>query len=320
VFVEIPSSDSEESSEDDFATKSPDKKPKAKKPKRTGILSQIQQLIATAPTKKAIQVESKTEPPKPEPSKPTTAKQPITDVITDQAKMKAMSRDRLHQQRKLMLFLDIDHTIVHSSKDPQAKRFLKHPTLGPSVVELNFKNQHGCPYFVIMRPGLTQFLREVIKKYNVVLYTMGSRAYAECVCKVIDPKSTLIRNRIISREDRYDKNLVDERDRPIKSIQEFFPLYRSTAMIVDDTCNVWSHPEDVYRVAKFLFWGTDTAGDSNEHTSIDWNPNRMVAVFNADRELYRALNDLNRVYSRYFDQLDAGGTPSAPELMRSIYR
>merc|ERR1719245_125291 len=123
---------------------------------------------------------------------------------------------------------------------------------------------------------------------------MGSRAYAECVCKVIDPKSTLIRERIISREDRYDKNLVDEKDRPIKSIQEFFPLYKETAMIVDDTLSVWTDPEDVYKVNKFLFWGADTSGRSgdSEHSGLAWDVNRMISLAQNARELYQACQDL----------------------------
>jgi len=316
---------SEESSEDDEVeiAEIPVKKSPSKK-SNTGILSQIEKLIETAP----VQSEPEDEQSQEEANSPIAAnknansevesERKIEGPITDQAKMRDMSRDRLHQQRKLMLFLDIDHTIVHSTKDSQAKRFLKHPTLGMSVVKLHFTNQYNCPYYVIKRPGLMKFLREVTQKYNVVLYTMGSRAYAESVCKVIDPDSTLIRNRIISREDRYDKNLVDEKDRPIKSIQEFFPLYKSTAMIVDDTSNVWTDPEDVYKVSKFLFWGADSSGDTNEHTSLDWNPNRMGVLFTTDRELYRALEDLDEIYNSYFRLLDSGEMPSAPKLMRNI--
>jgi len=315
--------DDDEDDEDDEELSSTSESSNAKD-SNSGILSQIEKLIETAPavpedtsrdgTNSMTTITEKTEP-EPEPEKKTEEA-----PITDQATMRDMSRHRLHQQRKLMLFLDIDHTIVHSTKDSQARRFLKHPKLGISIVELNFSNQYCCPYYVIKRPGLVKFLREVTQKYNIVLYTMGSRAYAECVCKVIDPDSSLIRNRIISREDRYDKNLVDEKDRPIKSIQEFFPLYRSTAMIVDDTSNVWTDPEDVYKVSKFLFWGADSSGDTNEHTSLDWNPNRMGALFNTDRELYRALRDLDEIYNSYFNLLDKGESPSAPELMRAILR
>jgi len=320
------SSDEDDDEDDDDEELSSTSEGHEAKNSNSGILSQIEKLIETAPvipentshdgTNSMATITGNTEP-KAEVQKEKKSEEA---PITDQATMRDMSRHRLHQQRKLMLFLDIDHTIVHSTKDSQARRFLKHPKLGLSIVELNFSNQYSCPYYVIKRPGLEKFLREVTQKYNIVLYTMGSRAYAECVCKVIDPDSSLIRNRIISREDRYDKNLVDEKDRPIKSIQEFFPLYRSTAMIVDDTSNVWTDPEDVYKVSKFLFWGADSSGDTNEHTSLDWNPNRMGALFNTDRELYRALRDLDEIYNSYFNLLDKGESPSAPELMRAIFR
>jgi len=308
--------ESEESSEDEIP-----ESPEKPKPKKSGsILDRLSSLI-TGPAdlppdrpEAAVKIEETKEVPKPAPK--------TTQAQDQAAKMRNQSRDRLHTQRKLMLFLDIDHTLVHATKDPRARNVARHPQLGPNIKEIHFKNQYGCPYWIAERPGLYPYLARVAELYNIVLYTMGSRAYAECVCKIVDPTSELIRNRIISRDDRYDKNLVDEKHRPIKSIQEFFPLFKETAMIVDDTTMVWTDPEDVYKVTKYLFWGADSAGrhagQSSEQEGLNWDVNRMQTLYKRDTDLPDCLKLLEAVHKRYFEQVDKGQFPSAPGLMRSL--
>lgn len=51
------------------------------------------------------------------------------------------------------------------------------------------------------RPGLAGFLEDVAKIYEMHVYTMGTRAYAIEVCKVIDPEGRLFGGRILSRDE-----------------------------------------------------------------------------------------------------------------------
>lgn len=57
------------------------------------------------------------------------------------------------------------------------------------------------------RPGLTEFLKAVAEMYEMHVYTMGTRAYASEVCKVIDPKGDLFRGRILSRDESGSESL-----------------------------------------------------------------------------------------------------------------
>ena len=51
------------------------------------------------------------------------------------------------------------------------------------------------------RPGLHEFLSSVATKYEMHVYTMGTRAYAEEVCAAIDPDGKFFGGRLLSRDE-----------------------------------------------------------------------------------------------------------------------
>jgi RNA polymerase II subunit A C-terminal domain phosphatase len=58
-----------------------------------------------------------------------------------------------------------------------------------------------CWYFIKVRPGLTEFLEEVSKMYELHVYTMGTRAYANAVAKIVDPQRKYFGDRVLSRDE-----------------------------------------------------------------------------------------------------------------------
>jgi TFIIF-interacting CTD phosphatase-like protein len=50
-------------------------------------------------------------------------------------------------------------------------------------------------------PGWEHFLKVTATKYQMHIYTMGTRAYAEEVCAAIDPDGKLFGGRILSRDE-----------------------------------------------------------------------------------------------------------------------
>jgi RNA polymerase II subunit A-like phosphatase len=50
-------------------------------------------------------------------------------------------------------------------------------------------------------PGWKDFLHDMATKYEMHVYTMGTRAYAEEVCAAIDPDGKLFGGRILSRDE-----------------------------------------------------------------------------------------------------------------------
>jgi RNA polymerase II subunit A C-terminal domain phosphatase len=60
-------------------------------------------------------------------------------------------------------------------------------------------------YYIKLRPKLQEFLKEVTKQYELHIYTMGTRNYAEAVANKIDPDRTIFRERILSRDESGSK-------------------------------------------------------------------------------------------------------------------
>ena len=51
------------------------------------------------------------------------------------------------------------------------------------------------------RPGLKKFMEEMSRIYEMHVYTMGTRAYAEEVCAAIDPDGKIFGGRLLSRDE-----------------------------------------------------------------------------------------------------------------------
>ena len=121
-------------------------------------------------------------------------------------------KNYLSTNKRLSLFLDIDHTLVHATRELKAVDLMKPESpFKNEVFEIYFPNPYGR-YFIKLRPYLIQFLFEISQMYDIILYTMGSRKYAEEVARVLEEQIQMhykqqklfINNRIVSREDHGD--------------------------------------------------------------------------------------------------------------------
>ncbi|OMJ78128.1 hypothetical protein SteCoe_22147 [Stentor coeruleus] len=105
-------------------------------------------------------------------------------------------------QGKKTLILDLDETLVHSSLQPIEKCDLKLTiTIDTNLVDI----------YVLIRPGAEDFLINMGKLFEVVIFTASLKAYADPVIDFIDKhhvvKSRLFRNDCINSNGSYIKNL-----------------------------------------------------------------------------------------------------------------
>lgn len=85
--------------------------------------------------------------------------------------------------------------------------------LPPGYVKLKTKTTKGQNppesegrwYFTKPRPGLQKFLDEMCQLYEMHVYTMGTRTYADAIVKVIDPDGKIFGGRILSRDESGSK-------------------------------------------------------------------------------------------------------------------
>ena len=148
---------------------------------------------------------------------------------------------RLLQSRKLSLVVDLDQTIIQACIDPTVGEWQRDPT-NPnheSVKSIkSFQLDDGpsdlarrCSYYIKTRPGLEGFLQRISEMYELHVYTMGTRAYAQNVARVVDPDKKLFGNRVISRDE--NGNIF------AKDLQRLFPVSTHMVAIIDDRSDVW---------------------------------------------------------------------------------
>ena len=149
---------------------------------------------------------------------------------------------RLLKHRKLTLVVDLDQTIIHACIEPTVGEWQRDPT-SPNyeavkdvvAFQLNDDAPRGlaskCWYYIKMRPGLREFLSKVSELYELHVYTMGTRAYALSIAKIVDPDKRLFGDRIISRDENGSMTA--------KSLARLFPIDTKMVVIIDDRADVW---------------------------------------------------------------------------------
>jgi RNA polymerase II subunit A-like phosphatase len=173
------------------------------------------------------------------------------------------AKKRLLHAKKLTLIVDLDQTVIHTTCERTIADWKKDPNnpnhdavkdvQGFQLADDNVSNVAANWYYVKMRPGLKDFFDRVSKLYEMHVYTMATRAYAQQVCSIIDPQRKYFGDRILSRDENYTDKL--------KSLTRLF--YQNTAMcvIIDDRADVWQYSPHLVRVPVFNFF--PGAGDIN---------------------------------------------------------
>ncbi|KAJ7684787.1 hypothetical protein DFH06DRAFT_1073723 [Mycena polygramma] len=104
----------------------------------------------------------------------------------------------------------------------------------------------GPMYYIKRRPGWEAFLEDMATKYQMHVYTMGTRAYAEQVCALIDPTGKIFGGRLLSRDE--SGSLTQ------KSLQRLFPCDTSMVVIIDDRADVWEWSPNLIKVVPYDFF------------------------------------------------------------------
>lgn len=173
------------------------------------------------------------------------------------------TKKRLLNSKKLTLIVDLDQTVIHTTCERTVAEWQADPenpnydavkdVKGFQLADDNVSNVAANWYYVKMRPGLKDFFEKMSKIYEMHVYTMATRAYAQAIMKIIDPDRKYFGDRILSRDENYTDKL--------KNLTRLF--YQNTAMVViiDDRADVWQYSPHLVRVPVFNFFLG--AGDIN---------------------------------------------------------
>ncbi|OAA36422.1 RNA polymerase II CTD phosphatase Fcp1 [Metarhizium rileyi] len=165
-------------------------------------------------------------------------------MVSESVAMKAEhdTQKRLLRQRKLSLVVDLDQTIIHACIEPTIGEWQNDESNPNHEAVKHVKSfqlnddgprglASGCTYYIKLRPGLQEFLEEIATMYELHVYTMGTRAYALNIARIVDPDRKLFGNRVISRDE--NGSITS------KSLQRLFPVSTNMVVIIDDRADVW---------------------------------------------------------------------------------
>lgn len=196
---------------------------------------------------------------------------------------------RVQRSKRPVLVIDLDHTILFTSLT-QSSRVRE---------DFSFVNERVA-YFVTLRPCLVEFLNAVSKDFDLYVYTMGSRRYAEEVLRVIDSDCGYFKDKIFTRDENNNK-LVKELSRICVSSKD--------VVVLDDRADVWGYEENVVLIKPFYLKHERDFNDPMEIAAREANfaskgvcgkNEASITIANkGDKELLLVCGYLKRIFRKY---------------------
>lgn len=168
------------------------------------------------------------------------------------ARLRNKDLKNLFSKKKLYLVLDLDHTLLNSSRLLDLtidEEYLKGSrddlpdALKSSLYKLDYMH-----LMTKLRPFVHSFLKEASNLFEMYIYTMGERAYALKMANLLDPGDVYFHSKVIAQGDgtqRHQKGL------DVVLGQE------SAVLILDDTEAVWGkHKENLILMERYHFFAS----------------------------------------------------------------
>ncbi|XP_063700934.1 RNA polymerase II subunit A C-terminal domain phosphatase [Culicoides brevitarsis] len=155
--------------------------------------------------------------------------------------------ERLLGDKKLVLLVDLDQTLIHTTNDniPNNLKDVYHFQLYPN----------SPWYHTRLRPGALKFLANMHPFYELHICTFGARNYAHMIAQFLDEDGKFFSQRILSRDECF--NLTSKKD----NLKALFPCGDAMVCIIDDREDVWNMATNLIQVKPYHFF--QHTGDIN---------------------------------------------------------
>lgn len=221
----------------------------------------------------------------------------------------------LLQHKKLYLVLDLDHTLLNSTRledISSEEEYLKCQT--DSLQDISKGSLFRLDMMRMMtklRPFVRMFLLEASNLFEMYIYTMGERAYALEMAKLLDPSSLYFNSRVISQADCTQRHQ--------KGLDVVLGL-ESAVLILDDTEAVWQrHKDNLILMERYHFFSSSCRQFGFSCKSLS----ELKSDENeSDGALATLLGVLKRIHSKFFDPEHEGdfATRDVRQVLKSIRR
>jgi len=209
-------------------------------------------------------------------------------------RLRGSNLKNLLRERKLVLILDLDHTLINSTK-------LQHISSAENELGIwtaALKDDPDRSIFTLdsmqmltkLRPFVHKFLKEASNMFDMYIYTMGDKAYAIEIAKLLDPTNVYFPSKVISNSDctqQHQKGL------------DVILGAESVAVILDDTEYVWQkHKENLILMERYHYFASSCRQFGFGVRSLSES---MQDERESDGALATVLDVLKRIHAIFFD-------------------
>ncbi|VAH32154.1 unnamed protein product [Triticum turgidum subsp. durum] len=213
---------------------------------------------------------------------------------TEIDRLRGSDLKNLLRERKLILILDLDHTLINSTKlhDISAAENNLGIQTAASKDDPNGSlfTLEGMQMLTKLRPFVRKFLKEASNMFEMYIYTMGDKAYAIEIAKLLDPHNVYFNSKVISNSDctqRHQKGL------------DMVLGAESVAVILDDTEYVWQkHKENLILMERYHYFASSCRQFGFSVKSLS---ELMQDERGSDGALATILDVLKRIHTIFFD-------------------
>jgi len=177
-------------------------------------------------------------------------------------------QSRLLHSRKLVLLVDLDQTVIHTTNDD----------IPPNLKDVHHFQLYGerSPwYHTRIRPGTFEFLKKISSLYELHICTFGARLYAHTIAAFLDPDKKYFSHRILSRDECFDARSKTA------NMSALFPCGDSMVCIIDDREDVWNFAPNLVHVKPYHFF--KHTGDINAPPGLTKKENDDKVGVNLDK-------------------------------------
>ncbi|KAM3403840.1 hypothetical protein ACQJBY_007130 [Aegilops geniculata] len=197
----------------------------------------------------------------------------------------------LLRERKLVLILDLDHTLINSTR----LHDISAAEMDLGIQSAASKNDPDRSLFTLqgmcmltkLRPFVRKFLEEASNMFEMYIYTMGVKAYAIEIAKLLDPGNVYFDSKVISNSDctqQHQKGL------------DVVPGADSLAVVLDDTEYVWKkHKENLILMERYHYFAASCRHSGQSLSEL------MQDERESDGALATILDVLKRIHTIFFD-------------------
>ncbi|ETN66731.1 Fcp1 [Anopheles darlingi] len=178
----------------------------------------------------------------------------VTETLAK--KLGQADTERLLNDRKLVLLVDLDQTLIHTTNDNV-------PNNLKDVYHFQLYGPNSPWYHTRLRPGALEFLAKMHPYYELHICTFGARNYAHMIAQFLDKDGRFFSHRILSRDECF--NATSKTD----NLKALFPCGDSMVCIIDDREDVWNMASNLIQVKPYHFF--QHTGDINAPPGMSKN-------------------------------------------------